>query len=78
MRREKKQQNKTMLIADTMKYISAGHKMCETMEYAIRLCKFYFPNADDCFIETYRILVNSLQNKYWFENEFDFVLRQYK
>ena len=78
MRREKKQQNKTKLIADVFSYIADGHKLEDTREMAKRLCKFYFPNADDVFVEIFCAFAWSLQQKYWFEQDFDFVLRQYK
>lgn len=78
MRKEKKTQKKAMLIADTMKYIANGHKIDETSKYSARLCKFYFPNADEIFIQTYVDLAVSMQNKYWCADCFDYVLRQYK
>lgn len=77
MRREKKQQNKTKLISNVYSFIAEGHTMKETEERANKLCKFYFPNADEIFLDTFRILVVCMQNKYWTEQDFDFVLRHY-
>lgn len=78
MKREKKQQNKTMLISDVMKYMSCGHTLDETTDYADWLCDFYFPKADEIFRDCLRCLVMSIQDLYWTEDSFDRALREYK
>ena len=78
MRREKKLQAKTKLIADIMNYIADGHMIDETGAMARQLCKCYFPNADKIMvneIEDYAII---LQKCYYSNMSVDECIGKYK
>lgn len=78
MRREKKEQNKNLMLADISKYIAEGHKIVELEIYTKKKILEYFPNADDVFIEVFKVYADTLQNKYHYEESIYEVLKKYK
>lgn len=78
MRREKKERIKTLLIARLYEYIANGYKIEELRKIAKRLCKFYFPNADEILLEAFSNYAVVLQVKFYDELDLDALIRVYK
>ena len=78
MRREKKLQAKTKLIADIMNYIANGHMIDETGAMARQLCKCYFPNADKIMVNEVEVYAITLQEYYYANMCIDECIGKYK
>ncbi len=75
-KKELKQELKNNLISVLEKYILKGLTLDELSNKARLLCKLYFKNADEVFLNTFVLFAEALQSKYFAELVFDECLEE--